>query len=142
MATDDAAEYYLNLFALTKKATGLVPSGHEIAREQFKISGDYYARNTAAQGQLQVTKDSNRLRFTSGNVRGEFDLRQGRFISYAMDNNRSMISSFPEPYFWRAPTDNDFGNQMQVNLGIWRTAHVNREIKSVKVGEQSNEGIP
>jgi beta-galactosidase len=142
MATDDGAEYYLNLFALTKKATALVPSGHEIAREQFKISGDYYAKKLAAEGQLQVTKDSNRLRFNSGNVRGEFDLRQGRFISYAMDNNRNLISQLPEPYFWRAPTDNDFGNQMQVNLGIWRTAHVNREIKNVKLGEQTNDGIP
>jgi beta-galactosidase len=31
---------------------------------------------------------------------------------------------------------------MQVNLGIWRTAHVARNVKAVTVGDQTDAGIP
>ena len=138
---NDEAEYYLNVYAFTKNATDLVPAEHEVAREQFKIGGDFFARSKTVEGKLQVTKDANRLNFTSGNIKGEFDLRQGRLTRYTL-NNQNILNQFPEPYFWRAPTDNDFGNQMQVQLGIWRTAHVNRNMKNVTAGEQTNEGMP
>jgi len=138
----DDGEYFINVFAFTKNATDLVPAGHEIAREQFKMGGNYFAKVRPAEGKLEVKKVDNRLTFSSGNVKGEFDLRQGRFINYSKGNNRGSLNQFPEPYFWRAPTDNDFGNQMQVQLGIWRTAHVNRTVKNVTTGEQTAEGIP
>lgn len=51
------------------------------------------------------------------------------------------MESFPEPYFWRAPTDNDFGNQMPERLGVWRTAHSNRKMLSVNVGEATENGM-
>jgi beta-galactosidase len=65
-------------------------------------------------------------------MKGEFDLREGRITSYVMNNDRGIMNHFPEPYFWRAPTDNDFGNNMPINLGVWRTAHVNRTVKNVQ----------
>ncbi|HWJ25653.1 MAG TPA: glycoside hydrolase family 2 TIM barrel-domain containing protein, partial [Flavisolibacter sp.] len=139
---NDGSEYYLNVYAYTKNATELVPGGHEVAREQFSIAGNYFAHAAASNNQLQTKQEGNRLTFTSGNIKGEFDLRQGRLIRYQLDNNQWGLTPVPEPYFWRAPTDNDFGNGMQVNLGIWRTAHVNRKVKNIKVGDQSNEGLP
>ncbi|HEV7329484.1 MAG TPA: glycoside hydrolase family 2 TIM barrel-domain containing protein [Flavisolibacter sp.] len=143
LPANDPAEYFLNVYAYTSKAsaTELVPAGHELAREQFKLGGDYFAQGKPARAKLQVTKEGNKLSFTSGEVRGEFDLRQGRWSRYTV-NNQSVVGQFPEPYFWRAPTDNDFGNNMQVELGIWRTAHVNREVKAVKTGAQTDEGYP
>jgi beta-galactosidase len=69
-----------------------------------------------------------------------FDLQQGRFLRYALGSES--VISLPEPFFWRAPTDNDFGNNMQMNLGIWRTAHVNRTVKKVTAGDQTTEGLP
>jgi beta-galactosidase len=138
----EGSEFYLNVFASTKEATDLVPEGHEIAREQFKYAGDYFARNYATKGNLQVQKEGDRLKFQSGNLNGEFDLKQGRFTRFAANNASGIIAQFPEPFFWRAPTDNDFGSSMQVNLGIWRTAHVNRIVKNVTVGEQSENGLP
>ncbi|TDH24170.1 DUF4981 domain-containing protein [Segetibacter sp. 3557_3] len=137
----EGSEYYVNVYALTRKPTALVPAGHEIAREQFKSAGDYFARTPISGNKLQVTKEGERLRFTSGNTRGEIDLRQGRINQYTLGNG-GVVAQFPEPYFWRAPTDNDFGNNMQVNLGYWRTAHVNPSLKSVTAGEQTAAGLP
>jgi beta-galactosidase len=142
MKSPEGSEFYLNVYAYTRNATELIPAGHEIGREQFKTAGDYFAKAaTGSNAKLVTTKEGNRLSFTSGNVRGEFDLRQGRITRYSL-NNQGVSNEFPEPYFWRAPTDNDFGSNMQVNLGIWRTAHVNRTVKSVVAGEQTNDGLP
>ena len=139
--TANDGEYFLNLFAFTKKATELIPAGHEVAREQFNLTGNYFATAKPIDGKLQVTRDNNRITFSSGDVKGEFDIRQARFVRYTLDN-QNRIDQFPEPFFWRAPTDNDFGNNMQVSLGIWRTAHVNRVVTKVTAGDQTEEGLP
>ena len=138
----EGTEYHLNVFAYTKNATELIPAGHEIAREQFKFSGDYFVERKSESGKLQISKDGNRLSFSSGNISGEFNLQQGRITRYNFNNNNNpIIAQYPEPYFWRAPTDNDFGNNMPADLGIWRTAHINRVVKNVSVEEQSENGL-
>lgn len=134
------SEYYLVVKAFTKTATEMLPAGHEIASEQFKYAGDYFAGNKPA-GTLKVTKDANKLTFESGSISGEFDLKQGRISRYMLAG-KPVLRQFPEPYFWRAPTDNDFGNGMPQNMGIWRNAHSNRVVKSVTAGEQTADGVP
>lgn len=137
-------EYQLNVFTYTKEARNLVPANHEIAREQFKLAPDAFftAKKSVPKSNLKITKDGNRINFTSGNITGEFDTRLGRLTRYSMNNNGWMIRQFPEPYFWRAPTDNDFGNQMPTVSGIWRNAHINRQVQQVTVGDQTDEGLP
>jgi len=137
----EGSEYFLNVYAVTKNATELVPAGHEVAREQFKTGGDYFARTATSTDKLQTKKVGNVLTFVSGKVKGEIDLRKGRLINYTKNDKKSPLAEFPEPYFWRAPTDNDFGNNMPLNLGVWRNAHANRVVKNVTAGEQTNEGV-
>lgn len=134
-------EYFLNVYAYTKNATDIVPSGHEVAREQFKKAGKYFYKQPAAKGKLLVAREGNKLTFIAGNVKGEFDLKDGRLRQYTLNNYSTVLNQFPEPYFWRAPTDNDFGNGMPLNLGIWRTAHANRIVKDVQAGEKSDSGV-
>ncbi len=143
MPAEAGAEYVLNVVATTKAASPLLPAGHEVAREQFLLTPatGYFAARPAAAGTLEVKRDGDKLTFTAGEVRGEFNTKQGRLTSYHRGEQR-MPGSFPEPYFWRAPTDNDFGNNMPERLGAWRTAHVNRPVQRVTVGEQSAAGLP
>ena len=141
MKSVEGTEFYVNVYAFIKTATALLPAGHEIAREQFKMAGDYFAAARQKEGTLQVTKNSYTLNFTAGKIKGDFDLNTGRFRSYSINGNGSLISQFPEPYFWRAPSDNDFGNNMPEALGIWRNAHSNIQKKNITVGEQTPEGL-
>lgn len=140
-------EYYINVYAIVKNATELLPAGHEIAREQFKAgNGNYFARatferNATTEGKLEVKKENNKLTFRSGSVSGELDLRTGSISRYGIGDDR-LVWQFPEPYFWRAPTDNDFGNSMPSRLGIWRNAHVDRNVLKVDVGEMTAAGLP
>ncbi|MEO6732988.1 MAG: glycoside hydrolase family 2 TIM barrel-domain containing protein [Ferruginibacter sp.] len=138
----EGTEFYLNLFAYTKNATALVPAGHEIAREQFKTAGDYFAKTTQPESTLQVTKKDGDIIFTSGKVTGRFNMATGRLQRYAINDDQSFIDQYPEPYFWRAPTDNDFGSNMPEHLGIWRNAHSNLQKINITAGEQTAAGLP
>ncbi|MEQ1799234.1 MAG: glycoside hydrolase family 2 TIM barrel-domain containing protein, partial [Lacibacter sp.] len=133
-------EFYVNIIATTKNATDLVAADHEIATEQFKMSGDYFSGGKTINGTLQIKKDADKISFQSGTISGEIDLKQGTVRNYN-NKNGMQVNRFPEPYFWRAPTDNDFGNGMQSRLGIWRSAHQDRKVKTVTVGEQNSEGV-
>lgn len=139
--TDDA-EYFINVYANVSQstATDLLPLHHIIATEQFRLKGDYFTAAKQVTGTLQVKKDAGRLTFESGGISGEIDLKWGNVRSYRSKNGMA-LNRFPEPYFWRAPTDNDFGNGMPNNLGIWRSAHQNRKLKNITAGEQTPEGI-
>ena len=138
--SQEGSEYFVNVYANTKDSTELIPAGYEIAREQFKMAGDYFAHSNKLENKLKLTKSGNKLSFTSGDISGEVDLTSGQINRYML-HNENMIGQFPEPYFWRAPTDNDFGNNMPASLGVWRTAHVNRIVKKVTAGEQTEDGI-
>lgn len=127
-------EFYLNLSAYSLKANGVLAAGHEVATEQFKYAGDFFAKQTKAETDLKITRTDRRLSFSAGKIQGEFDTQRGQFLSYTIGGKR-VIGGFPEPYFWRAPTDNDFGNRMPSTLGIWRNAHINRSVQSITIND-------
>lgn len=135
-------EYFINVYATVsqKSETLMLPYGHEIARQQFSLSGDYFTNRKPADGTLQIKKEDGRLSFSAAVVTGEIDLKTGAVRNYRMKDGMQLYR-FPEPYFWRAPTDNDFGSGMPSSLGIWRSAHQTKKVKSVIAGEQTNEGI-
>ncbi len=137
----EGTEYYLNVFAFIKTATPLLPVGLEIAREQFKTAGDYFATSSNKENNLKISKTGDNISFTSDKISGMFNVNQGRISKYTINNDALNIYQYPEPYFWRAPTDNDFGNNMPDGLGIWRNAHSNLQKKNVTVGEQTAAGL-
>ncbi|MCX2476677.1 DUF4981 domain-containing protein [Pedobacter sp. MC2016-05] len=136
----EGTEYYLNVFALVKKEIPMLNIGFEVAKEQFKYAGNYFEKSAKIENQLKLNAENSKLKFSAGNISGEFDTKTGHFSRYAI-NNTSVLRSFPEPYFWRAPTDNDFGNNMPSRLGIWRSAHENKTLKSVDVSKQTDSGV-
>ncbi len=140
-AIDGNAEYLLNLFADTKTATKGIPAGHRIASEQFGgNSSVYFAKAESPSGQLEVVKQGVNIMINTGEIEIAFNTRNGKWMKYNQ-GGKPVLKSMPEPYFWRAPTDNDFGNQMPQKLGMWRSAHAMLELVNVKVGEKNNNGI-
>ncbi len=134
-------EYALNIFAHTKNYTPLIAAGHEVAREQFGANRFMYNElANANSGNLEVETNNNFVSFKSGDISGRFNTRNGQLQSYTI-NGRSVMNSFPEPYFWRAPTDNDYGNKMPEKLGVWRSAHASKTLVNVKVGEKEATGL-
>lgn len=141
-AIGDEGEYMLNIFAFTKNETTLVPVGHEVAKEQFGGSAkDFFnAVSTKQPGGLTIKRNENVVEFSSGEVAGKFNLKIGQLVAYTFKGQFVMEKS-PEPFFWRAPTDNDFGNRMPEKLGVWRSAGENKKLISATVGEQNETGV-
>ena len=138
---EDGNEYFLNLYAHTRVATDLVPAGYEVAREQMQLNkSSFFTSLPPCSGKLSYETKDNILSFQSGGVSGKIDLKKGILFDY-MINGKQPIRQYPEPAFWRAPIDNDFGNKMPTLAGVWRTAHVNRYVKKVTIDEQNEKGL-
>ncbi|WP_369692778.1 glycoside hydrolase family 2 TIM barrel-domain containing protein [Flavobacterium psychrotrophum] len=140
--TADDAEYYLNVYAVTKAEKNLVPANTELAREQFKIKGNYFEKSVKAEGKFSYKKKGNTLTFEGNGITGSFNLATGTISSYKKSGAAETLSAFPIPYFWRAPTDNDFGNEMPKKLGIWKDANKNPKVESVTIGKKTDAGLP
>jgi len=135
-------EYFLEVYVYTKTATKTIPANHEIAREQFKIgNGTFFIIKDVSDSKLTVDKNEKTLKFSTDYVLGEFDLTTGKLDKYVSRDFSNSIMNLPEPYFWRAPTDNDYGNNMAEKLGIWKDAHKNLKLKKVILGEMTEDGI-
>jgi beta-galactosidase len=142
---DENSEYFLNVFAVSKHDAPLVAKGHEFAREQFKIGkGSYFKNNSIAKSasKLKYTVSNNIVSFEAENATGQFDLKKGEILNYKLKNaGNEIFTNFPSPYFWRAPTDNDFGNGMPNKLVIWKEASKNPTLISVKMDKNTTEGL-
>lgn len=137
------AELLLNVYALQRTASTSIPAGHELAREQMVLSPYGFTQNLSSPaGTLSIEKTNNSLKFKSGAIAGEINLSNGQINQYSINGKNLKEGFFPEPYFWRAPTDNDFGNDFTNYARVWASAHVRRSVKSTKVGEQTAEGLP
>ena len=140
--TTDGAEYHLSVYARTRKAEsrGLVPAGHEMAREQWPIAehssytlaapgGKTPSMETSGRGMATVTCDNGRVTL-------RIDTRRGEITEYMIDGHK--IFAGPYPNFWRAPTDNDFGYSMPRWANAWRAAADNRRTVSVDLGAEGS----
>jgi len=146
LAVDSGDEYLLNIYALTKKSTELVPNRHIAAYEQFIIENNgYFSKISANTSNIppKVLKLNNKIKVTIGDIIAEFDINksyklngQSGLISYKKAD-KELLKSGVELNFWRAPTDNDFGAGIQRKLNVWRSAGYNRILKDVSVDENS-----
>jgi len=141
MPAADGTEYFLNVFAYTRTGSEVIPQGHEVAREQFKLgAGNYFAKATTANGGAKVTDAKNQLTLSAGGVEVSINKWSGLIGSYKSDN-KSYLRSKPTPNFWRAPTDNDFGNGMERKCNVWRTAGENTSVKNISGKEVDGKAV-
>ena len=135
MESKPGTEYFLNVYACTKTRTGLLDADFEAAREQFSFAFNHFFTGNEAQGGERVVAEkgnASQISLTAGDFSAVFSKDKGlQSYSYKGEN---VLNASPEPNFWRAPTDNDFGSKSQRLLNIWRT-NGNVKTESVEVNE-------
>jgi beta-galactosidase len=138
---ESGVEYFLNVYAYAKAATEMIPAGHEVAREQFAFpAGSYFAQHPASSGAVVTAyEDDNRVALKAGKVTVAFSKRSGALESYTYGGKR--LLSAPQPDFWRAPTDNDYGNRMQEISHVWQLAGKNKTLDSFTVSNAGEEVV-
>ncbi len=132
-------EYHLNVYALNKVATDLMPLGHIVAYEQFQLPNDNKVIvKQEAKGVISVIQKNATISISNANFKIEFDNTKGTLSSLDYGNGNILLKGI-EPNFWRATTDNDFGAKAQKTLAIWKQATKNQVLKGVKFLKDSKE---
>lgn len=133
-------EYFLNVYAKLKETENLVEAGTVLAKEQFKLPFYTKVSESNANTEKLIIEESNRKLLVKASAFSvAFDLDKGTLSSYVIDG-KEMIKEGPVPNFWRAPTDNDFGNKLDKRAKAWRKAGQNRKLldANYSVSEQGN----
>ncbi len=127
-------ELFLNLSARTREKSGFVPKGHPVATEQLVLSPDFPAmpEQRTPRPAVEITEDFREIIVSGKDFYTVFDRMTGILASFRFEG-RELVESGPEPNFWRAPTDNDFGNQMNRRLAVWRRASLHRDLNGLAV---------
>jgi beta-galactosidase len=123
-------EYFLTVAAVRPDSWTIVEAGHVYAAEQFKLPV-YAERNTLMVSdfpKLTKTQEGNTVTIKGMGFSVSFDLAQGQMISLK-NSTEELLRSALVPNFWRAPTDNDFGNGTPERCDIWKEAGKNAVLK-------------
>lgn len=126
-------EYFLNIIASLKSSSGVLKAGTELASEQFQLP--YEAEEVAQKRdipELTVSKNDSSFILTGSNFMISFDRIRG-VMSQLQYEGEELLLAGPELNFWRAPIDNDFGNNNPIRARVWRDAGANRELKQAKL---------
>jgi beta-galactosidase len=134
---EDGVEYLLNVFAYTKEGMELLPQNFEIAREQFSIGeSKYFAKGTNANTNATVKDAKDVITLSANGVQVTINKKTGLMQKYT-SGEENYFNQMPVPNFWRAPTDNDFGNYMQVSSNVWRTVGRISTIDKIEIKNES-----
>ena len=131
---EEGKEYLLNLYALQREENLLIPAGHEVASEQIALS-EYDYSIKKPHGHLKVREGDDWVVAYAGDIGVLFNKNNGRLVRYVSDD-RELLPQVPEPWFWRAPTDNDWGAGFQRTANVWRTNRSRTVESSIKIGSQ------
>ena len=136
-------EYFVNFEVAQKEATPLIPAGHIVAIEQFKLplsTPKQSYTDEADTPALQVEQTGNSIRVTSSLLDFVFDKESGMVNSYKVDGIEYFDKGFGvQPNFWRAPNDNDYGNGNTHRLHIWKQSSNNFNVTDVKSYHEGNK---
>ena len=155
-----AGEYTVTVSFHLKEEEIWAPAGYEIAFGQYvyQVKEDVLdGKSDSAETAITVEKDvcvsdafvkkPQIIRSTHNiGVRGEhfevmFSVLNGGLVSYKYAG-KEMIEAIPKPNFWRAPTDNDCGNLMQMRYAQWKIASMYLSHKEYRKGAYGPSNSP
>nr|WP_321453764.1 glycoside hydrolase family 2 TIM barrel-domain containing protein [uncultured Carboxylicivirga sp.] len=131
----NSKELLVNISFKLKKAEQLLSAGYTLAKEQLTVkpweTNSVVITNKEEMNQKvslpeKVDNDYNYFIVKGADFRIDFNRHSG-FLSRYEVNNTSLLEEGMElkPNFWRAPTDNDFGAQLQLKYRAWHNPQMN-----------------
>lgn len=132
-------EYFVNFSLVTTNEEAFKPIGFELAKEQFQIKFlDFVdTRPLKRPKTVQYHFSGDKLIVEANLLDITFDTLSGYLISLKAEG-KEMLKEPVQSNFWRAPTDNDFGNRMDQRQAMWRNAGKNAQLKQFSITEIEN----
>jgi hypothetical protein len=132
--SEPGREYFLNLSFIATKEKGLIQKGHVVASEQIKLPGESLTSLILTDNfsVLKVKESKTQLLVSGNNFQITFDRTLGSISSWQSEGGE-LITKGPQINFWRAPTDNDFGNGMDKRCAVWKEAGKQNKVERFSV---------
>lgn len=136
-------EYFIYFNVTTTEPEPLIPVGHEIAYEQFRLPVEPSERTFATGGPtLKVSAEGNELSASSSKVSFVFDKKTGLVSSYKVGGTEYFKDGFGlQPNFWRAPNDNDYGNGNPKRLQVWKQSSKNFNVVDANIVMDGKDAV-
>ncbi len=137
----DESEYFINFYCRTKTQQGIVPVNTLIAKEQillkaFEVDTKGILDNLESAVSFGYVEEENQFLIEGKGFNITFSKTSGLLTDYNYQGE-SLILSGPRPNFWRAPNDNDLGNNMPNRLAIWRNASFERTLIDLSIKKEN-----
>ncbi len=132
------APYFLNFAAIYQgRNDKSIPFGHEVAKEQFLLHDtDTEIEEEILNREFSMIESSASYLISGNDFEVSINTLTGLLTSYKYLKTECIIEAL-RPNFWRAPNDNDFGNQMPDRTKIWKYAGQNTQLKNIEIQSQS-----
>jgi beta-galactosidase len=129
-------EFFLNIRVSRSDEWNYVPEDHVYASAQFKlpIQGKPVVVIPDQLSVLQTNTEGKKLEVSGSDIKIVFDLEKGKMESFLF-KGKPILSKGPEPDFWRPPTDNDYGYDMDKKLGVWKKAGEKAVVKKANISQ-------
>lgn len=136
-------EYFVNFEVTTQEAEQLIPVGHVIAYDQFKLPVDAPKKQYTATGsKLTIGTEGDNLTASSSKVNFVFNKKTGIVTSYKVNGTEYFKDGFGiQPNFWRAPNDNDYGNGAPKRLQVWKESSKDFKVADSKIEMEGNNAV-
>ena len=141
-------EVFLNIDFRLKNAEPLMTAGQVVAYAQLPVvtkqacEGDCSKMLAEGHGKKKMklaAKKDNVIAVTTPNLTFKLNRTTGLISEYAY-NGKSMLGEGGtlKPNFWRAPTDNDMGANLQKKFKVWKNPQMNLKNIDVKKDKKAN----
>ncbi len=121
-------EYAVTVSFHLKKDTIWADKGHEVAFGQYVY--EIAKEEEPCRKNITVIRSDHNIGIRGDHFEAIFSIMYGGLVSYKYGGTE-MLKAVPKPNFWRAPVDNDCGNQMPVRYAQWKLASMYISHKAV-----------
>lgn len=147
----DGCKYWLNLSFELKRSISWAERGHEVANFQFDLISDPVKGQklyTSEMPEIEVIDEEDNITVEGKDFNVTINKQTGIIDSYNYKEyslfkgyqEHSLIKEGPRPNFWRALTDNDRGNKLDIRARTWKDAGKEMIVDDVtitKLGEKA-----
>lgn len=133
-------ELLLNVEYTLKEADGILPAGYRVAYDQMEIQpyNCWMANIAQSKAPVSIEPNTRAVIVVAGDNKIYFSRSSGLMTDYTMDGVELIEKGYSlRPTFWRAPTDNDMGANMQNQFALWK----NPETKLKSIDAKVDGGI-
>lgn len=134
---DADKEYFVNFDFVSQIEKPGLPVGHVVAAHQFPLSKIPEHNPPASAVAVNVTESDETLMLSGESFSLSLN-RQTGLVDHYQVAGVSMLKAPLRPEFWRAPTDNDFGEQFPQKAKAWQMAGRELTLTSYRWEQLSN----